>query len=879
MKSIGLNELRQMFREFYVGKEHLAHKSYSLIPESDKSLLLINSGMAPLKPYFAGLEMPPSKRMTTCQKCIRTGDLENVGHTDRHGTFFEMLGSFSFGDYFKRESLIWGWEFLIEVLELPEDKLWASVYEEDDEAYDIWVNEVGITPDRVIRMGKEENFWEIGLGPCGPCSEVYYDRGEKYGCGSPDCKPGCECDRYVEFWNHVFTQFSRDEAGNYTPLAQPNIDTGMGLERIACIMQETDSIYNVDTLRSIIERVSEASGVEYRHGEAGTDVSIRVITDHIRSVVFMIGDGIIPSNEGRGYVLRRLLRRAVVHGKKLGISEPFLFELADKVIDVSGHEYEEIAEKRTYIKRLIKTEEERFAVTIDQGLEMLGAHIQELKGSKDAVLSGEMVFKLYDTYGMNPELTREVLAEHGIATDDAGYEAEFAARQENSRKGHKISDAEGWKADADIFKDAAPTEFVGYKNLLKKCSVNQIFVDKRPVAEVCAGETAAVVLDRTPFYAEGGGQASDIGEISNDDGIARVLSVEHVGAVFVHSVEVAYGTIKTGDKIKASVDVAARNKTARNHTATHLLQKALSQKLGSHVRQAGSSVDAHVLRFDFTHFEGLDPETRAEIEEIVNNVIDEFRPVTATLTTIDKAKKHGAVALFSEKYGDLVRMVTVDGFCAELCGGTHVKNTGEIGGFKIISEASIGSGVRRIEALTGTNLLAPFEHIEKTMNDVASLLKTNPDVIRERVSEMLEYMREAKRDLEAAKKVKSGSIVAELIAEASEKGAVRLVKGVFDDMDVNGLRELSDSLKAASDGLVNVLISKADGKVTIITSVSDDLLDKGWHAGNLVKELAAAGGGGGGGKADLAQAGTKDAAKIPEILAAAEKYIAKNSKD
>jgi len=862
-----------MFREFYVGKGHYAHKSFSLVPESDKSLLLINSGMAPLKPYFAGLEKPPSKRMTTCQKCLRTGDLDNVGHTARHGTFFEMLGSFSFGDYFKRESLLWGWEFMTEVLELPVDRLWATVYEKDDEAYDIWVNEVGMSKDRIVRLGKEDNFWEIGLGPCGPCSEVYFDRGEKYGCGSKDCKPGCECDRFVEFWNHVFTQFSRDEDGNYTPLAQPNIDTGMGLERLACIMQDTDSIYNVDTLHMILKEVCALSGVEYKHGNTGTDVSIRVVTDHIRSVVFMIGDGIIPSNEGRGYVLRRLLRRAVVHGKKLGIKEPFLCDLSDIVIDVSGHEYEEIAEKRSYIKRLIKLEEERFAITIDQGLEMLDGFIAELKDKKDAVLTGDKVFKLYDTYGVNPELTREALAEYGMAIDEEGFAAEFSARQENSRRGQKISEAEAWKADAEIFKNAEPTDFIGYDNLLEKCSVNQIVSGGEIVDEISEGDAALILLDRTPFYAESGGQASDTGEISSDECRAKVVSAAHVGAVFVHSVEVLSGVLRAGDAVTARVDAIRRNRTARNHTATHLLHKALAMTLGDHVRQAGSSVDEHTLRFDFTHFEGLDAAKRSEIEGIVNNVIDEFRPVTTTLTTIENAKMLGAVALFGEKYGDLVRMVTVADFSAELCGGTHVRNIGEIGGFKIISEASIGSGVRRIEAITGTNLLAPYAHVEKLLNEVAAMVKTSPDALIEKVTEILNYMRETKQALEAAKKDKAGDLVGELLGSAKEEGAVRLVTGVFDDMDAGGLRDLSDSLKAASGGLVNVLISKADGKVTIIASVTDDLLDKGYHAGKLVKELAAAGGGGGGGKADMAQAGAKDPAKIPDILKAAEDYL------
>jgi len=647
----------------------------------------------------------------------------------------------------------------------------------------------------------------------------------------------------------------------------------MGLERIACIMQDTDSIYNVDTLHLVLEQVCEASGVEYKHGAAETDVSIRVITDHIRSVVFMIGDTIIPSNEGRGYVLRRLLRRAVVHGKKLGISGPFLFELADKVIDVSGHEYEEIAEKRSYIKRLIRMEEERFAITIDQGLELLNEHIAELKGVSGAVLPGDKVFKLYDTYGVNPELTKEVLAEHGIAIDEDGFAAELRLQQEKSRKGQKASDTEGWKADADLFRDSDPTEFTGYDTLLENSYVNHIVKNGQFSTELSEGETAIIILNKTPFYAESGGQASDIGKISCDGCVARVLSVAHVGEVYAHTVEVMNGVLREGDAVSASVDAVTRNRTARNHTATHLLHKALSNTLGSHVKQAGSSVDASALRFDFTHFEGLETSVRLEIEKIVNGTIDEFRPVITIETTLEDAKKHGAAALFGEKYGDTVRMVDVEGFCAELCGGTHVKNTGEIGAFKIISETSIGSGIRRIEAITGTNVIKPFEKAEMTLSEIAERLKISPDAVRERISEMYDYIRETKRELEAAKRAKAGNIVGDLLAKAKEKGGVRLVTGVFDDLDVNGLRELSDSLKQASGGLVNVLISKADDKVTIIVSVTDDLLDKGLHAGKIVKELAAAGGGGGGGKSDIAQAGVKDITKIPDILAAAESYL------
>ena len=882
MKSIGLNELRQIFRDFYIAKDHYARKSFSLVPESDKSLLLINSGMAPLKPYFAGIETPPGKRMTTCQKCIRTGDLDHVGHTARHGTFFEMLGSFSFGDYFKRESLLWGWEFVTEVLELPVDRLWASVYEEDEDAYEIWANDIGIAPERIVRLGKEENFWEIGIGPCGPCSEIYYDRGEKYGCDSPDCKPGCECDRYVEFWNHVFTQFNRDEAGNYTPLSHPNIDTGMGLERIACIMQGTDSIFDVDTIHNILEHVCAVSGVEYKHGEAGTDISIRIITDHIRSVVFMIGDGIIPSNEGRGYVLRRLLRRAVVHGKKLGISGLFLHELADRVIAVSGHEYEEIAEKRDYIKKLIQSEEERFAITIDQGFELLDAYIKQLKNKRNAVLSGDLVFKLYDTYGFNPELAREVLEEHGIRIDEDGFSCTLAAQQEKARKGQKSKEDEAWRSNEEIFKKTAATAFIGYDALLEKCSVTQIVRDGADVSEAGKGTTAAVILDKTPFYAESGGQASDTGVfsgITDTPGFvenkleAEVKGVSRAGGVFVHTVEVKNGTIRVGDTVDASVDPLQRNRTARNHSATHLLHAALVSALGNHVRQAGSSVDAAMLRFDFTHFEALGKEKLVEVEAEVNHVIDRFLPVSTTETTAAEAKARGAAALFDEKYGDIVRLVEIGDFSAELCGGTHVRNSGEIGAFRIVSESSVGAGIRRIEAITGTNLIEPLNTAENTLTQLSELFKARRDFLMERVSGFLDELREAKRELEASKKAKEGDLASDLLADAIQKGALRVVTGVFDDLDIDGLRKLSDSLKAASGSLVNVLISSVDEKVTIVVSVTDDLLDKGLHAGRIVKELAAAGGGGGGGKADMAQAGVKDVTRIPDIIAAAENYF------
>ncbi|MDR1815422.1 MAG: alanine--tRNA ligase [Clostridiales Family XIII bacterium] len=879
MKSIGLNELRSMFREFYVGKGHYARKSFSLVPESDKSLLIINSGMAPLKPYFAGLEEPPSKRMTTCQKCIRTGDLENVGHTARHGTFFEMLGSFSFGDYFKRESLLWGWEFITDVLELPVERLWASIYEEDDEAYDIWVDEVGIAPERVVRMGKDDNFWEIGLGPCGPCSEIYFDRGEKYGCGRADCRPGCDCDRYVEFWNHVFTQFDSDGKGGYTPLAHPNIDTGMGLERLACIMQDTDSIFDVDTIRAVLDEVCRVSGVVYENGAAGSDVSIRIVTDHIRSVVFMIGDGIIPGNEGRGYVLRRLLRRAAVHGKKLGITGLFLHDLADKVIETSGAEYEEIVEKQEYIKKLIRLEEERFAQTIDQGLELLNAHIRELKGLEKRVLSGDRVFFLYDTLGVNPELTREVLAEEGITIDEEGFAAELRKQQEKSRAGIKVSDEEAWKKNETVFVGLPATTFDGYDGLQEKISVNLIARDGTSVDAALEGDRVQVVFDRTPFYAESGGQVADIGELVGDEVFAEVSDVRKSGGVFVHDVHVHSGALRVGDKLTGIVNPLARGRTARNHTATHLLHKALVTVLGPHVKQAGSSVDPNALRFDFTHYEALSPEQIDEVQAVVNRAIDEFYPVTTTVTTVEGARQRGAMALFDEKYGDAVRLVEVGDFSAELCGGTHVRNSGEVGGFKIVSESSIGSGARRIEAITGTNLVGPLVRAEEILGELGEMFKAHPDVLKERVEGVLAELREARQQLESAKKERTGDLAGELLdaAETVENtvlGAVKLVCYETEDLDTDALRDLSDRLKQKQDkGLALALVSTAGEKLTVIVSATDDVVAKGLHAGKMVKDVAAAAGGGGGGKADMAQAGAKDPARAQDALAAAAAYI------
>ncbi|MGN0710680.1 MAG: alanine--tRNA ligase, partial [Anaerovoracaceae bacterium] len=700
MEKLGLNQLREAFQNFYVSKEHYKRKSFSLVPEKDKSLLIINSGMAPLKPYFAGLETPPSKRMTTCQKCIRTGDIDNVGLTARHGTFFEMLGSFSFGDYFKKESLTWGWEFITEVLKMPVDKLWATIYENDEEAFDIWKNVIGLPEERIVRLGKDDNFWEIGLGPCGPCSEIYFDRGEEYGCGDPDCKPGCDCDRYVEFWNHVFTQFSREEDGSYSNLAHPNIDTGMGLERLACIMQGVDSIFDIDTIKYILDAVVEKSGVEYGNGKFKTDVSIRIITDHIRSVTFMIADGIIPSNEGRGYVLRRLLRRAARHGKLLNIEGSFLTDLSNYVIKVSGEAYPELEEKKSYIQKIISVEEEKFSATIDQGTAIIAEYVEELKKEGKSELSGEKVFKLYDTFGFPLELTQEILAENGCTADIEGFNANMLHQKETARAARKSTDEVAWE-EAIEFDFDEKTQFTGYEKLSDEGTVVGMFRDRVILTSAKAGEQVRVMFDQTPFYAESGGQIYDSGMVIGDNLKAEVLEVVKFQGNFAHKLNIIEGEIKTGDKVKLEVNVPNRNHIARNHTATHLLQKALRLVVGEHVQQAGSSVNADSLRFDFTHYEAVSKEQLEEVERIVNEQIMNFLPVSVAEMSMDEAVKSSATALFGEKYGDRVRVVSVGDFSKELCGGTHVANSGLIGSFKILSETGVASGVRRIEAITG----------------------------------------------------------------------------------------------------------------------------------------------------------------------------------
>lgn len=873
MEKLGLNQLREMFLNFYESKEHYKKKSFSLVPEKDKSLLIINSGMAPLKPYFAGLETPPSKRMTTCQKCIRTGDIENVGFTSRHGTFFEMLGSFSFGDYFKTESVTWGWEFITEVLKMPADKVWATIYEDDDEAFAIWKDVIGMPEERIVRLGKDDNFWEIGTGPCGPCSEIYFDRGEKYGCGSADCKPGCECDRYIEFWNHVFTQFSKEEDGSYSNLAHPNIDTGMGLERLACIMQGVDSIFDVDTIKFILDAVVAKSGVKYGDGQLPTDVSIRIITDHIRSVTFMIGDGIIPSNEGRGYVLRRLLRRAARHGKILNIEGDFLAEISKKVIEVSGQAYSELEEKKDYICKIITIEEDKFSTTIDQGTAIIEQYVEELKADGKTVLSGEKAFKLHDTYGFPLELTQEMLEENGCSVDIEGFNEHMNQQKETARAARKSAEEDGWAEDNLSVNMEGATIFTGYEKVVDQGTVKAILSAKPNATAVAEGEEAKIFLDQTPFYAESGGQIYDYGMLYNDGFMAEVVEVTKTQGNFAHKVKVLKGQLQVGDIVTTAISVTNRNSIARNHTATHLLQKALREVIGEHVHQAGSSVTAEGLRFDFSHYEAVSKEQLAEVEKIVNDKILHFLPVNTEEMSMKDAANSGATALFGEKYGDSVRVVSIGEFSKELCGGTHVSNSGLIGALKITSEAGVAAGVRRIEAVTGLGVLKKEEESEELINAASDILKTNKSGMLAKIANVVEEAKALKKELEDLKKSAISSSLDSILAEAKEINGIKLLTKAFTDYDINDLRAISDDIKKNNKGVIIVFASIAGEKVTFMVSVTDDLLDKGYHAGNMIKQIAAAAGGGGGGKADMAQAGAKDASKIDDAFKVAESLI------
>ena len=872
MEKLGLNKIRELFLSFYESKEHYRRQSFPLIPEKDKSLLLINSGMAPLKPYFAGLEVPPSKRMTTCQKCIRTGDIENVGFTSRHGTFFEMLGSFSFGDYFKEESLTWGWEFITEVLKMPTDKLWATVYEDDDEAYNIWKNKIGMPEERIVRLGKDDNFWEIGTGPCGPCSEIYYDRGEQYGCDNPDCKPGCDCDRYVEFWNHVFTQFSRDDEGNYSDLAHPNIDTGMGIERLACIMQGVKSIFDIDTIKYILDGVVKVSGVKYENGAAPTDVSIRIITDHLRSMTFMIGDNILPGNEGRDYVLRRLIRRAARHGRLLGIEGPFLSELCERVIDVSGQAYPELETRRVMIKKVVAVEEEKFASTIDQGMRIINGYIDELKTSGNTVLDGEKAFKLHDTYGFPIDLTREIMEEAGYTVDIDGFENEMQQQKKRSQVEQEMEGA-GWEEAIADYALEGKTEFTGYEKVVDTGIVKAMFWEQKALSIVNEGDTCRIALDRTPFYAESGGQIYDTGYIYNDDFVAEVTEVVKFQNVFAHKINVQKGSLKLGDEVTCMIRVPYRNMTAANHTATHLLHKALREVLGDHVKQAGSSVTKDGLRFDFNHFQAMTEEEISKVEEIVNDKISHFIDVETKVMPVKEAFKEGATALFGEKYGDMVRVVSIGNYSKEFCGGTHVSNIGQIGMFKILSESGVASGVRRIEAVTGQGVLQKFNENETLISNTAEALKSTRDNMADRSAALMDEVKSLKKEIAELKKAQMDKGLDNILDDAREINGVKLITKQFEDYNINDLRGLSDKIKAENKGVAMVFAAVSGGKVTFLVSLTDDLVQKGMHAGKMIKEIAAAAGGGGGGKADMAQAGAKDPGRIPDAFAKAEELL------
>lgn len=874
MEKKGLNEIRQLFLDFFKSKDHLVKSSYSLVPKNDKSLLLINAGMAPLKPYFSGTETPPHKRMATCQKCIRTGDIENVGKTARHATFFEMLGNFSFGDYFKEESILWGWEFVTEYLKMPIDKLWATVYKDDEEAYKIWRDKVGISEDRIVRLGKEDNFWEIGLGPCGPCSEIYFDRGEEYGCDNENCKPGCDCDRYVEFWNHVFTQFDKDEEGNYNLLPNPNIDTGMGLERVACIMQDVDSIFEIDTMKHILDQTCKLTNVKYNEDEK-KDISLRIITDHIRSVVFMVSDGILPSNEGRGYVLRRLLRRAARHGKLLGVERAFLFELVDTVVKIYGDAYVELKEKQEYIKKVIEVEEERFQETIHQGLEILNGYIQELQLANENTLNGIYAFKLYDTYGFPIDLTKEILDEKGLQVDSIGFEEEMTRQRERARKARMGDDSEGWKEDifTSLSKDITTT-FKGYEELTCEGKVLAIVKDNECVTKIEKGEEGTIILDKTSFYAEGGGQIGDIGVLYNEIFHANVINTKKgTNNRILQTIKVDKGTLSVGDTVHGKVDEITRQSTARNHTATHILHKALKEVIGEHVQQAGSLVTPERLRFDFTHFEALTADEIKEIENKINKVILRGLEVTVFETTPTKAKEMGAEALFGEKYGEIVRVVKTGDYSIELCGGTHVRNSSEIGIFIILNETGIASGVRRIEAITGLEAYKYIKLQQETIDKISQLLKTPTNNLANRIESFIAEGKEKDREILRLKSKLTTNATDEILKKVKIINGNKVLIEKVDLQSIDDLRNMGDALREKIKSGVILLASEADGKVNIIALATKDLLAKGIHAGNLVKEVARITEGGGGGRPDMAQAGGRNPGKILEALEKAEEIL------
>ena len=868
VKKYGVNELRQMFLDFFESKGHLVMNSFSLVPQNDNSLLLINAGMAPLKPYFTGAEIPPRTRVATCQKCIRTGDIENVGKTARHGTFFEMLGNFSFGDYFKHEAIAWSWEFLTKVVGLDENRLYPSVYEEDDEAFDIWNKEIGVPADRIFRFGKEDNFWEHGAGPCGPCSEIYYDRGEKYGCGKPGCTVGCDCDRYMEVWNNVFTQFENDGEGHYETLKQKNIDTGMGLERLAVVVQDVDSIFDVDTLCALRNKVCEVAGKTYgvHHDD---DVSIRLITDHMRSATFLISDGVMPTNEGRGYVLRRLIRRAARHGRLLGIEGPFLEKLSETVIEGSKDGYPELEEKKTFILNVLHNEESQFNKTIDQGLKILADLEAEMKEAGKSVLGGSDAFRLYDTYGFPIDLTKEILEEKGYTIDEDGFKEEMEVQRKRARESRAVSNYMG--ADATVYDEIdrnITTEFTGYDKLEATSKVTVLTTETEIVDSLMEGQKGTIFVEKTPFYATMGGQEGDTGVITTANGVFRVEdTIKLRGGKYGHVGVMESGMISGGEEVTLKVDEQERKDTCKNHSATHLLQKALKTVLGAHVEQKGSLVNPTRLRFDFAHFQAMTPEEIAETEALVNKEIQAALPVTTQIMGIEEAKKTGAMALFGEKYGDEVRVVSMGDFSVELCGGTHVANTANITLFKIVSEAGVAAGVRRIEALTGNNVIEYYRQMEENLHTIAKTLKTSPAEITDKITHLQKEVKELQSENESLKSKMAQDSLGNVMDQVVEVKGVKVLASAVDGVDMNGLRDLGDQLKEKLGEGVVVLASAKDGKVSLLAMATQGAMDKGAHAGNLIKAAAAIVGGGGGGRPNMAQAGGKNPDKIPEAIA------------
>lgn len=867
MKQIGLHEIRKMFLEFFEEKEHLVVPSFSLVPQEDESLLLIGAGMAPMKKYFTGESKAPNKRMATCQKCIRTGDIENVGKTDRHATFFEMLGNFSFGDYFKLEAIEWAWEFLHGKLEIPEEQLWVSIYKDDDEAFELWNKHMNVPEERIVRLGKEDNFWELEVGPSGPCSEIYVDRGEEYGCGLPKCQPGCDCDRFVEIWNLVFTQFDKDEKGVYHPLDYPNIDTGMGLERIAAILEGVDNIFEVKAIRNIIDKVAEISDYSYGR-DKNKDESIRVIADHSRAATFLVSDGILPGNEGRGYILRRLIRRAARHGKLLGIEGEFLTKIVDEVIDSWKTEYKTLVDKQNEINEIIQVEESKFQETIDQGINILESYIKDMEGSKEETLSGENAFKLYDTYGFPLDLTKEILEERKLLVDEESFNEKMEEQRNRARKARGKGDNSGWgsKFNTDIFK-GLESIFKGYDESKISTNVIGLFKNMEKVEELKENEEGIIVLKETPFYGESGGQIGDTGILENEIFKGEVIDTQYTDEdLTIHMVKILSGNIKLNEKVIAKISNNRRNDLRRNHSATHLLHKALNEVLGNHVNQSGSIVLPDRLRFDFSHYKSLSNKEIAEVESIVNEKILDGLNISSTEMTLDEAEEIGAVGLFQDKYGDLVRVVEMGNYSKELCGGTHVENTSNIGLFKILSENGIASGVRRIEAITGRNVYQYINNMEEEIEKVSNVLKTNSRDLLEKANSVINEIKEKDNTIRILRRNLSKDIVSEILDTSKKVDGISYINYKVEDMDMENLRNLGDQLRNRIKSGVIVLASTFNNKLTFLSMVTKDLNSKGILAGNIVKEVAKVTGGNGGGRPDMAQAGGKDLSKLDEAL-------------